>query len=85
MWSQITYGMIAWKLTEKTCRFLANWNAKNLARITGRTIPRSTGTQRKRDLVKSVRNWRMKWVALAAMSSVQDHFHGHILRKEDSS
>ena len=64
--------MIAWKLTEKTCRFLANWNAKNLARITGRTIPRSTGTQRKRDLVKSVRNWRMKWVALAAMTSVQE-------------
>jgi len=31
--------MIAWKLIEKTCRFLANWNAKNLARITGKTIP----------------------------------------------
>jgi len=24
---------------EDICRFLANWNAKNLARITGRTIP----------------------------------------------
>ena len=36
VWSQITYGMIAWKLTEKTCRFLANWNAKNFARITDR-------------------------------------------------
>jgi len=49
----------------------ANWNAKNLARITGRTIvdtilehrhPKETC-----DLVNAVRKWRMKWV-------------GHILR-----
>jgi len=62
--------MIAWKLKENTCRLLAKWNAKNLARITGRTIPEEHPTETC-DLVKSVRKWRMKWVR-------------HILRKEDS-
>ena len=41
--------------------FLANWNAKNFARITGRTIPEEQRHPTETcDLVKSVRKWRMK-------------------------
>jgi len=37
-WSTATYENEAWKLTKNTCSTLRNWNAKNLAITTGKTV-----------------------------------------------
>ena len=37
VWSKLTYGNIAWKLTEKTQQFLNRFNSSCLARMTGRS------------------------------------------------
>ena len=72
VWSKLTYGCVAWKLTEKTRRFLRSWNARNLFRITGRDIREETKDPTADcDLEKHVRSLRLKWV-------------GHILRKDES-
>ena len=72
VWSKLTYGCVAWKLTEKTRRFLRSWNARNLFRITGRDIREETKDPTAEcDLEKHVRSLRLKWV-------------GHILRKDES-
>ena len=67
VWSTVTYGNIAWKLTDDTCSSLRNWNAKNLSRITNREIYDETKTPTL-DLIKFLWAQRLKWV-------------GHVLRR----
>ena len=72
VWSKLTYGNVAWKLTEKICRFLNGWNSRNLARITGRSEEEEARQPTDEcDLVTFVRKQRFKWV-------------GHTLRREES-
>jgi hypothetical protein len=67
VWSTVTYGNKAWKLTDATCSSLRNWNAKNLYRITNREIYDETKTPTL-DLIKFLWAQRLKWV-------------GHVLRR----
>ena len=72
VWSKITYGNVAWKLTDKTCQFLNGWNARCLARITGRSEEEEARQpQEGCNLVNFVRQQRFQWV-------------GHTLRRHES-
>ena len=70
VWSTVTYGNVAWKLTKKTCSTLRNWNAKNLAIITGKTVYDET-KEPTMDLIRYLRALRLKWV-------------GHVLRRGEN-
>ena len=69
--SVLTYGQEAWQLTEKIMTMLRGWNARCLARITGRTVREET-VDPTFDLIKSIRVRRLRWV-------------GHVLRKPEAS
>ena len=72
VWSKITYGNVAWKLTDKTCQFLNGWNARCLARITGRSEEEEARQPHEGcNLVNFVRQQRFQWV-------------GHTLRRHES-
>ena len=62
VWSKITYGNVAWKMTAKTRRFLNGWNGRNLSRITGRSVEEESGAHPTLNLVDHVRSLRLKWV-----------------------
>ena len=73
VWSKLTYGNVAWKLTEKVQKALNGFNARCLARITGRSVEeearKPTGEC---NLVIYVRKLRFQWV-------------GHTLRRDETS
>ena len=62
VWSKITYGNVAWKMTAKTRRFLNGWNGRNLSRITGKSVQEESGAHPTLNLVDHVRSIRLKWV-----------------------
>ena len=68
--SVLTYGSEVWRLTDATIRSLRGWNAKYLARITGRSI-REECVEPTWELIVEVRKRRLKWP-------------GHILRSPDT-
>ena len=70
VWSTLTYGHIAWKLTDKTCSKIRGWNALNLAKITGRSVYEETKAPTI-DVVKYLRAQRLRWV-------------GHVLRRQET-
>jgi hypothetical protein len=66
VWSTLTYGHIAWKLTDDRCASLSQWNAKNLLRIKGKEVTGLTTREEMMnptlDLVNSLKAQRLEWV-----------------------
>ena len=72
VWSKLTYGNVAWKLTDTMCQFLNGWNSRCLARITGRSEEEEARQPLEEcNLVAFVRKQRFEWV-------------GHTLRRHES-
>ena len=72
VWSKLTYGNAAWKLTDTMCQFLNGWNSRCLARITGRSEEEEARQPLEEcNLVVFVRKQRFEWV-------------GHTLRRHES-
>ena len=59
--SILSYGNAAWKLDDDTCRSLRGWNARCLARITGRDY-RAETVDPTLDLVMYIRAQRLNWL-----------------------
>ena len=64
VWSTLTYGHIAWKLTDDRCASLSHWNAKNLLRIKGKEVTGLTTREEMMnptlDLVNSLKAQRLE-------------------------
>ena len=73
VWSKLTHGNVAWKLTEKTLQFLNGFNFRCLARITGRGEEEEEAriSTDECNPVTFVRKLRFQWV-------------GHILRRDET-
>ena len=67
VWSILTYGSEAWRLTTEVCATLNGANVTMVSVITGRTVREEVTEGKKFDLVKWIRARKLQWL-------------GHILR-----